>query len=150
MANASSASVESVNILTVKVNRVQVISKEEGTDVVLHIDKPIKAFAQNESGVYEEVEVKKIQMFASRAIELAETDENCAFFISVEGDVYSQRTLGMMYFGAELRVEQTLHLKDEVVEGAKAPLERDKWFTDVTKFKLGAKAGAMIEKALGF
>lgn len=135
--------------IVAKVTRVQVFTVEGNTNVKFTLNKSVKAFKETEknSNVFEEIERNSISMYASEALKVAETNEIAAFFMSIVENMYSQESIGKMFFGAQLTLEQELHAKGEVID--EKVLERDKWFTLLTGYKPGEMSVKLMEKTIG-
>lgn len=135
--------VAKVVLATVRVN-------EQGfTNVELKFNKKFAGFEKDQKT--KEFVAKDVDHFnvgAAELLELALTNEVACDYLNylTNEERYTQQVIGNIYAGVTLTFERELHVKGEVVNDK--ALDRDKYFTTITKATFGDRVEARLERAI--
>lgn len=135
--------------MNVTVKGVNVFADEQVANVQIKLAEPIKGFVQSAEG-YSEADVKTISLPRSRfTAQLCEASDDIAMYRATLDHAFGQKEFGVILFNAQLTIQRERKAAGEVVgEGDDArALERDCYFTTVTKVKLSDRALRALDAA---
>lgn len=123
---------------------IKLFQNEDRIDVQVKFKEEIDGFKE-ENGTIVPAKVSQFTMSLSKlTAQLCDADDDFAFVRTLKASALSENQLAGLLFKAQLVVERELHHKGELNE-KNEPLDRDKYYTKIVRYKMSEKAKDFAE-----
>ena len=128
------------------ITRVQLYDNTDAASVWLKFKKAIPGFVLKDND-YVPGEVTAISLFRSALTRaLCESNDMIATMRDGQDSPFTRAQLSTILHGATLNVTRTFHRTGYIREDGSSAIDRDQWFTEITKVNLTDFAKDLIEK----
>lgn len=118
---------------------VKFFQNEDKIDVQLKFKEEIDGFIL-ENGVLQPAKVSQFTMSLRKlTAQLCDVNDDFAFIRTLKASALTENQMAGLLFKAQLMVNRELHKKGELNENNE-PLDRDKYFTTILKYKMSEKS----------